>query len=927
MNPELWQRVKNAVSTYEELSEAAKSNFLESLQLTDPDCYAEALPLIEIDEDSLGFLAKPLFHLESGLDETQGIHPGGRLGTYRLLEKLGSGGMGTVYKAVEDGTDGERWVAIKVLRRGLETEEIRHRFESERRILSFLNHPNIARLLDYGATADEQPFLVMEFIKGEHITAFCDRMRLSVRERLKIFQKICASVQYAHQNLIIHRDLKPANILVTSAGEPILLDFGIAKLLEPSRDATAVTQTLLKFRPMTPDYASPEQIKGAPTDTTCDLYSLGVVLYELLTGKRPYSLDGLSDEERLNVICNSVPERPSLVVLGKQAGKQSPLKKASQIIAQARGSEPKRLARALRGDLDMILAKALRKEPEQRYASAEQFSADIERHLQGFPLHARRDNSLYSARKFIRRHGLLVTGVLSSIIILASFSLTVARQNTRLKQQRDMAEEERERVALMSDTFQRVMELAGRRGTQEDEIIQQALNQARERFESRQLSEREKASKALALGMGYSAIDDEQAAEALLESAVDLHWRAFYREGRALPQSMLTLAQFYLKTARYPKAKQLLLEVLALLKETRGPSDWEVGRICGLLGKACDGLEQFEEAGVWFSRAKTLLEPQKKEHFSAWAEAENGFAAHLNASGQRDAAVTVYLGAIEAKEKVYGMYDFDLVQSLLPLAEIYRESHSFKAGFGILERSQQIYREAEAEKHPDYEKVLEKLVAASFDLGKPVQAESFAREGLSLVRPNSTRHVIWLVTLAETLLPQGRYMEAEAHVRAAIPLCKTLTEEDVLMVHLFLAKILRKMGDFTEAKFVLEEAAAYVPGQRGEGHASEAALLREEAEMLLANGELEQASQANAQAMKLDEMHHLSQAKVIAANYQQLSEIALAQGDFERAESAIAACLHIRQHEFGHKDHPDVMAALALKEIIEAKKTKPQLTE
>src|SRR5512136_1589906 len=279
-----------------------------------------------------------------------------RIGAYRVLRELGHGGMGTVFLAARADDQYQKRVAVKVVR-GLNSAEVVRHFRRERQILAGLDHPNIARLFDGGTTDDYLPYFVMEYVEGEPIDRFCDQRKLSIQERLKLFRGVCAAVQYAHRNLVVHRDIKPHNILVTAEGVPKLMDFGIAKLLNPEVAGEPVTATDVA---MTPEYASPEQARGGPITTAADVYSLGVVLYELLTGERPYRLTRDTRAALEEAILQADPAMPSRVVLTKAH-------------ADVRGTTPKRLARTLKGDLDTISNKALRKTPAERYATANAF--------------------------------------------------------------------------------------------------------------------------------------------------------------------------------------------------------------------------------------------------------------------------------------------------------------------------------------------------------------------------------------------------------------------------------------------------------------------------------------------------------------------------------------------------------------------------
>ncbi len=326
-----------------------------------------------------------------------------RVGPYEVLRELGRGGMGVVYLAARADEQFRKRVAIKVIKTGPDEEGVIRRFRRERQILASLDHPNVARLLDGGATGDGRPYFVMEYIEGHPLHEYCDRHRLSIVDRLKVFQQVCSAVAYAHRNLIVHRDLKPSNIIVTADGIPRLLDFGIAKLLNPELSAETPTVTGLA---LTPEYASPEQARGDVVTTASDVYSLGVLLYELLTGHRPYRLKTRLPMEVLKAVCEQEPERPSTIV--RQAEDTTDGSRAVVItpegVSRARDLTPDRLGRRLRGDLDNIVLMALRKEPLRRYASAEALSEDLRRYLEGLPVKARKGTSAYRAGKYVKRH-------------------------------------------------------------------------------------------------------------------------------------------------------------------------------------------------------------------------------------------------------------------------------------------------------------------------------------------------------------------------------------------------------------------------------------------------------------------------------------------------------------------------------------------
>ncbi|HEY9442190.1 MAG TPA: serine/threonine-protein kinase [Gemmatimonadales bacterium] len=378
------------------LEGAAREAFLEEACATDRGLRAEVERLLSAHARAGDFIGSPAVAPPAtwaGAEEWAGR----RIGPYSIVRELGRGGMGAVYLAERADGQYQHRVALKLIKRGMDTEQVLTRFRSERQILASLDHPNIARLLDGGSTDQGLPFFAMEYIDGEPIDTYAGRAGLSVEDRLRLFLQVCGAVAYAHQNLVIHRDIKPLNILVTSEGTPKLLDFGIAKVLHPGGEETS---TVTSMRLLTPEYASPEQVEGRHATTVSDVYALGVVLYELLTGRSPYRLRSRTPQEVVEAVRTTDPERPS------QAG------------------DDEKVRRRLRGDLDTILLTALRKEPARRYQSVEQFGADVRRHLEGMPVLARPDTFGYRAGKFVRRHRVPVAA--GSLVVLALVAGTVA---------------------------------------------------------------------------------------------------------------------------------------------------------------------------------------------------------------------------------------------------------------------------------------------------------------------------------------------------------------------------------------------------------------------------------------------------------------------------------------------------------------------
>jgi len=433
MDPDKWRRVKEVFDDAVALETGAQSEYVAKACQGDNEVLSEVETLLRHHQ---GASSQFLNQTPLGAGETAYVtdaptasrRVGSRVGAYHILKELGRGGMGEVYRAARvDGTY-EKEVAVKFVRGGFDTASVVERFRNERQILASLDHPNIARLLDGGTTEDGVPYLVMELIEGIPIDEYCHQHGLAITRRLELFREVCSAVQYAHQHLVIHRDIKPGNILVGDDGTPKLLDFGIAKIL----DSTAGAEPT-QFRPMTPEYASPEQVRGAPITTATDIYSLGVVLYQLLTGRSPYALKTRDSHELAQAICDRDPQKPSSRVLVSDSRTKSAI--ATPVKAEVRDNSPAKLKRRLSGDLDNILLMALRKEPGKRYASVEQFSEDIRRNVQGLPVRATRGSWSYRARKFVLRNK---GGVAAAALILLSLTLgmTLILREKRIAERR-----------------------------------------------------------------------------------------------------------------------------------------------------------------------------------------------------------------------------------------------------------------------------------------------------------------------------------------------------------------------------------------------------------------------------------------------------------------------------------------------------------
>jgi len=557
---------------------------------------------------------------------------GKRVGAYRLGELLGSGGMGAVYRAERADQQFEQEVAIKLLRGGSGSADVLRRFQNERQVLAGLQHPNIAQLLDGGATVEGAPYLVMEYVDGVPIDRYCEEKAASVVERLRLFRVVCEAVHYAHQNLVVHRDLKPSNILVRPDGVVKLLDFGIAKVIDPEQLQEA---TVTGMQMLTPRYASPEQIRNETITTASDVYTLGVVLYRLLTGHFPYSTEGASAGQLIQAICETQPTKPSEVVFtavaSSSTGSPSQPLASAQSLATTREGTPRRLSRKLAGDLDNILLKALRKEAGRRYASVEQLSDDIRRHLEGLPVRARPDTMRYRVSKFVRRNAPSVT--IASVIVLALglgafvnaaaigavsvlfvalaliavLSTWLYLRSEKAQRATERQRETSEKIAmLLMEALETVNpEMALGRDVS---VLREILDKTAVRVDA-ELRDPGAIAGSLhfAIGSAYHSINLFDKSAHHLETALAIRLRVLEPSDLNIAETHRELGRLEHDRGDYPKAESLLRSALRVQEGATGDRTEIRAKILGSLAQTLDTLGQNEEAESFHREALDIL--------------------------------------------------------------------------------------------------------------------------------------------------------------------------------------------------------------------------------------------------------------------------------------------------------------------------------
>ncbi len=730
MTPESWQRVQKILEEALVLSRDDRGSFLDSTCGDDLELRREVESLLEMDDEAGAFIEEPVLSLRPETDETRprgacstspGVgREGDRIGSYRILRELGRGGMGKVLLASRADEEFEREVAIKVLQRGKDSDEIVRRFRHERQILANLAHPNIAELFDGGTTESGLPYFVLEYVEGVRIDEYCDDRRLTIRQRLELFRKVCSAVHFAHQSLVVHRDLKPGNILVTADGEPKLLDFGIAKLLPTAVSPTDTTVDQLTesgIEPMTPDYASPEQIQGEAITTASDVYSLGVLLYRLLCGHGPYRLKNRSVGRLFQAITEVEPGKPSDAVLD---GTDGQISKAEEISA-ARRLDPRALKRRMSGDLDAIVLKALRKKPQERYGSVEQLSEDIRRHLERLPVVARQGTLFYQTSKFLRRHSVAL-GAAAAVLLMVFFgvrSMLLANQ----------AEREKQVTQSLATLFQRLQELQPR----------DAENPG---FEADLISEVRR------------NVDD-------LELATILNEQAKFLENQG----------------GFATAEVLYREALAMVIRLFGDvADANVAIIKNNLAAAMEAQGEYGEA-------ERLLRETLEARIAVYGResyettiALNNLGVLLQNKGDLDAAEPYLLESLEKRRRLFDSKAIQMGLVLNNYGFFLQARGDYQAAEAHYREALSIFRTHFGLEHPSVGTVLRNLASLMTLTGDLDNAAKLSRQALDIFNRSYFKH--WRVADAEsvaggTLAALGRHDEAELLLRRSYMVLST----------------------------------------------------------------------------------------------------------------------------------------------------------
>ena len=773
MQADNWQRVRALFDLLADLSPGEWEAALDEQGVADPQLRNEVITLLHADREELvrthidaqapGVLSD-IAERETQI-ENQGLG-GRRVGAFRLICEVGRGGMGTVWRAERVDGGFEQVVAIKLIRTGWDAAETINRFRAERQILAHLSHPNIAHIIDGGITADERPWLALEYVDGIDLRSYCDQHKLDIEQRLKLFMTVCEAVSHAHAHLVVHRDLKPSNLLVTRSGEIKLLDFGIAKLV----DHDAIHASIQRV--FTPEYAAPEQVRGEVITTSVDIYALGLLLYELLTGRRPYKVKNSTPAAYERAILDQEPTRPSLVLAGA-----SDAVDASSTL-ESTGVSAHQLRRQLQGDLDAIILKALRKDPQQRYASVADFAADIQRHRQSRPVLARRGGWRYRASRFLRRHALATASVVVSIIALAS-GLVVALH------QRDLAR-------IEANKSERVLEfMVGNFSSADPGTSDGATITARE-----------------LLDRGAKRITEE------LDDAP---------EARA--QLLETISRAYLGIGGFDEALSNVKSALVIREQLGDPV--AVAKALVLEASALKSLTRNDESLSTVNTARAMLMkfPSNRKALAVEAEVLSLGGMHAFLDKRYDAALADWKRSNQIQRDLFGPLDERTLDSQMLISRVLGSQGKFAESIAVISAA---IRTLESARPPRASKLYEAYNALGSAEGKRKRfdlAERANRKSLQLTMdvygPDHWYTAIAFNNLGRDLIDQSRHKEAIEPLEQAVAIARAVLPP----THGFLASALKNLahaqfgaGRFASAKQNYQsvlDISRQKPGTRG----------------------------------------------------------------------------------------------------------------
>ena len=918
MNQDTWKRLEPLADQVLEMNAEDRRAFVEDLRTQDPELCRKLEAFVAMEVGSRDFMTAPVERHVPALLEALGEEEsswdglqleGERVGPYRLVRELGRGGMGAVFLAVRADGHFDQRVALKLVKRGMDSEEILERFRAERQILARLEHSHIARLVDGGVSEGGQPYFAMEHVEGEPLTAYCDRLRMSIEDRLRLFLQVCDAVEYAHRNLVVHRDLKPSNVLVTADGRAKLLDFGIAKVLDAPAGDGSVTRG--ELRALTPQYAAPEQMLGQPVTTATDVYSLGVVLYELLSGRHPYRLLGLGRADADRVVLEVEPE-PLATVPQRTVGSDAEV--AADELAGRRGLGMAPLTRRLRGDLETVVHKALRKEPDRRYGSVRAFADDLRRHLEGLPVSARPDTLAYRAGKFVKRHRVAVA------VVLVTFGGGLA---ATLWQAREAIGEARKAAEMTRFTLS-LFEVSDPDASKGKEITaRQLLDNGVRRVESELRGQPELESQMLlVIGDIQHRLGLQSASRPLLERALQLRRGRHRHDELEVAEAELALGGALVEDGELDQAQELLERALRTREKRLGTRHPDTAFARGRLGRI-----RFEKGDL--AAAEALLGDAaaiQRGHLPA-SQAElasnlNALGRVLHAKADWTGAERLYREALAIRQQAFGDEHTSVSASLFNLAALKQDRGDLRGAEAYYRQVLAIDRKLLGTDHDGVATDFNNLATALTFAGNYGEAEGLLRESLEIGRrlhgDDSPRLAVGLHNLARALRLQGKLPEAESRSRQALQLALAMLGDEhvnVATVREGLARTLCDERQLEEAEDLARRALTTYRKQLSADHPRIAEAL------VTLGGVLRAARRAPEAEPQLREALELRRGRFgegdwrTAEAHLELGETLAAMDRWPEAESHLATSHEVLATTLGPR-HPQALRAEALRDRL-----------
>ena len=755
-----WKRVEALFRDLVEMRPDERTKHLEARCSDAPDVRAEVLSLfVAHDNAKASFQSQlDLDGMHEALETVAGVAPPNQIGPYRFVEELGRGGMGVVYRAERADGQFEQQVALKLIKAGMASDATLGRFLHERQILARLEHPHIAHLLD-GGVSDGQPWFAMELVEGQPLTTWCDARKLNVDERIRLFCDVCSAVDYAHRNLVVHRDLKPSNILVTSSGEVKLLDFGIAKLLGGENEAQTQFQTGLDVRPATPEYGAPEQLRGEPVSTATDVWALGAVLYELLSGRPPHEFKNRSLDGVLTVLEETTPARPS--------------SRVASAAAACRATTARRLERNLTGDLDTVVLKTLRREPDRRYAGAHELADDLKRYMMGLPVEARPASWSYRGRRFLQRHW-LAAGMTALLVAALTLGLVAtAWQARRATRERDRAQREAERTEHVKEFLVDLFQASEPSQARGHEIsATDLLERGIEKIETEFVNEPDLRTELLGtVARATRSLGDYERGAAIYRRALELEEQHPKSDALRRADLLAGLGKAYTELLQPVEAEKALRMALDLREQHAGGDSLEVASTLNELGVALLVKNEWQEAEIFLRRALEVHRRVLGDDDVLTLATHYNLAACLLELGEYQTADQA-LETIAGRQRLILGDHPDFTQTLSTRAEVRKQLGDYIGATRLAEEAVEIRTRILGEEHPRTMVSTNNLAVLLLSTGDDARAEHLMRATHEqLVRQFGPHHPYAALAkgnLARVLTERGGFEEADALLSEAL---------------------------------------------------------------------------------------------------------------------------------------------------------------